>query len=248
MSIVNYYGRGNMQVSARLHNWTENINIRSSHIHICVQALACNNGGIAMKKKNSREKIILAAFEVFSKKGYKATTTKELAKKAGVNEVTLFRIFKNKENLYREMLNYYANIDFISTQIHLEVTGDAHTDLRNFLKAVIQPIPMRNKIIKLIMMDAHSNPIVKKKLNEFPRALYYFFAEYLKTVLPRKYTRDVDIDIASLILLSYLLRYSILDSMIGKDPFNADDEKNIEKFLDIFLYGILNQGADKGDD
>jgi len=201
-----------------------------------------------MKKTDTKAKIINAAFELFSKNGYNATTTRELAKKAGVNEVTLFRLFKSKENLYREMLSYYANIEFIADKVHFEVKGDARTDMRNILEQMIKPIPVRNKIIKLIMLDAHTNPVVKKRLTEFPKGLQKFFTEYLQTIVPEEEARDIDYNMASLILLSYLLRYSILESMIGKDPFNANDDENIEKFLDIFLYGILKPDRMPGGD
>jgi AcrR family transcriptional regulator len=201
-----------------------------------------------LKKKDTKTKIIHAAFEVFSKKGYNSTTTKELAKKAGVNEVTLFRLFKKKENLYKEMLAYYANIEFIADQVHFEIKGDTRKDLRNILEEMITTIPVRNKIIKLIMLDAHTNPIVKKRLTEFPMGLQKFFKEYLQTVIPEESARDIDYDIASLILLSYILRYSILESMIGRDPFGANEDENIDRFLDIFLHGILKPAGTQGGD
>lgn len=48
---------------------------------------------------STREKIQEAAVELFIQKGYSRTTTSAIAKKAGVNELTLFRIFGNKKEL-----------------------------------------------------------------------------------------------------------------------------------------------------
>lgn len=50
------------------------------------------------------ERLLEAAGRVFARTGIKAATTRELAKEAGVNEVTLFRIFQNKAGLLAAVL------------------------------------------------------------------------------------------------------------------------------------------------
>ena len=45
------------------------------------------------------QKIIDAAMTLVRDKGYAVTTTKDIAKLAGVNECTLFRKFKNKKDI-----------------------------------------------------------------------------------------------------------------------------------------------------
>ena len=51
------------------------------------------------------QKIIDAAMTLVRDKGYVATTTKEIAKVAGVNECTLFRKFKNKRDIVLQGVN-----------------------------------------------------------------------------------------------------------------------------------------------
>ncbi len=46
------------------------------------------------------QKIIDATMSLIRDKGYVATTTKDIARLAGVNECTLFRKFQNKKILY----------------------------------------------------------------------------------------------------------------------------------------------------
>jgi AcrR family transcriptional regulator len=50
--------------------------------------------------------ILETAKKLFSQKGFKAVTTREIAEKAKVNEVTIFRHFKNKENLFDSVITY----------------------------------------------------------------------------------------------------------------------------------------------
>jgi len=61
-----------------------------------------------MGKKSARERLIEVAFFLFSEYGYARTTTKDIAKRASVSEVTLFRIFGTKEALFEEVLKRYS--------------------------------------------------------------------------------------------------------------------------------------------
>jgi AcrR family transcriptional regulator len=56
-----------------------------------------------MKKESARERILAAAFELISSKGYLGTSTREIAQQADVAEVTIFRHFASKEKLFDEI-------------------------------------------------------------------------------------------------------------------------------------------------
>ncbi len=49
-------------------------------------------------EEDTRTKILQAALKLFARQGYDGTTTKDLAKSAGVAEGTLFRHFANKKS------------------------------------------------------------------------------------------------------------------------------------------------------
>jgi AcrR family transcriptional regulator len=50
-------------------------------------------------KERTKERILEAALQLFREKGLEQTTTKEISKKAGIAEGTLFNYFKTKEDL-----------------------------------------------------------------------------------------------------------------------------------------------------
>ncbi len=53
------------------------------------------------------EQIILdAGLKEFAKKGYDATTTRTISKEAGFTETTIFRKFRNKKNLYDQVISH----------------------------------------------------------------------------------------------------------------------------------------------
>ncbi len=59
-----------------------------------------------MSARNRKLAIVQAALPLFARKGFAETTTKELAKAAGVSEPLLYKHFPSKEALYLEIQNF----------------------------------------------------------------------------------------------------------------------------------------------
>ncbi|ULR40773.1 MULTISPECIES: TetR/AcrR family transcriptional regulator [Thermus] len=59
------------------------------------------------------ERLLLAALELLAERGYRGATTKEIARRVGVNEVTLFRRFGSKEALLRAALSRFIPAGFL---------------------------------------------------------------------------------------------------------------------------------------
>ncbi len=53
-----------------------------------------------------RRQIIQVAMNLFSAKGFEGTTTREIAKAAGVSEAIIFRHFATKEDLYAAIIDF----------------------------------------------------------------------------------------------------------------------------------------------
>ncbi len=61
-------------------------------------------------QSDTREKILEAALNLFSKHGFHASTTRAIARKADVNEVTLFRLFNSKQELFNNILQHVKQV------------------------------------------------------------------------------------------------------------------------------------------
>lgn len=59
-------------------------------------------------KKSAHDRLLAAALKVFSRDGWQSATTKGIALQAGVNEVTLFRLFGSKEKLLVEVIRQFV--------------------------------------------------------------------------------------------------------------------------------------------
>jgi len=55
---------------------------------------------------SARERLLHAAADLFSRKGYAATSVREIVASAGVSKPVLYYYFKNKEGIYHEIIRF----------------------------------------------------------------------------------------------------------------------------------------------
>jgi AcrR family transcriptional regulator len=105
---------------------------------------------IASPKGSTSERLIQAALEMFSRRGMVATT-REIAEEAGVNEVTLFRLFESKERLLAAVVQEVVRaesealdlVDFEDFDIRRDITlvaevfYDTHYKYKAFLRTIL---------------------------------------------------------------------------------------------------------------
>jgi TetR/AcrR family transcriptional regulator len=59
-----------------------------------------------LSAEDRRRQIVHAAIELFARKGFDGTTTREIAQAAGVSEALIFRHFPTKHDLYRAIIDH----------------------------------------------------------------------------------------------------------------------------------------------
>ncbi len=121
--------------------------------------------------------ILQTSRKLFASKGFKAVTTKEIAKEAGVNELTVFRHFKNKENLFKQIILHYISKPDIS-----EFINENENDLSKYLLGIGNLI----HTIFLENMDLFKLELVERQrmqsmdlINRFPNEIKEGMINYL---------------------------------------------------------------------
>ena len=62
-----------------------------------------------MSGEERKAQIVRDATDLFAKKGFKGTTTREIAGKAGISEAVIFRHFARKEDLYDAIIDFHCS-------------------------------------------------------------------------------------------------------------------------------------------
>ena len=105
-----------------------------------------------MKKEERRAQILDAAMAVFVEKGFNGSTTLEIAKAADVSEVTLFRYFSSKQEIFLSGIEPIL-LSTLKGSIDLSADLSAQAKLEYILFERICLISSHYKIVKLILSE-----------------------------------------------------------------------------------------------
>ena len=175
----------------------------------------------------TEQKIMDAALKIFAKNGYKSSTTKAIAEESGFTEMTLFRKFKTKRNLYDRVLTQKVEI-MIADYKKSVFTHEEFENLRDFLDYFIKTsvkVSMENFEIFYLSVNEENKliePMMADTLN--------FTGEYLKEKIkkPNIDYKTLGLTINSFVYVVNLERYHGRISSFGKPVKDV-----IEDFIEL---------------
>lgn len=99
-----------------------------------------------------------ATLELISQQGIAATSTKDIAAKAGINEVTIFRKYESKESLIKLSITHLLQE---APMRNVQYTGDIATDLQQIVEAYMETQSKYGDIMPLLILQATQEPELK---------------------------------------------------------------------------------------
>jgi AcrR family transcriptional regulator len=191
----------------------------------------------------TRERILQAAAQVFAREGYARATTRTLAAAAGVNEVTLFRHFGNKQNLFAAVIDEYA-ASALTTALEAQLTGDYHQDLLTMGRQVMQLMLERGEAVRLMLCEAEHFPEVRETMAQNPRRLREALSTYLQQQMQRGQVRELHAEAAAQAFWGMFFAYSISLGLLGESVKpTLTTEELVDLFVDIFVRGTIREDA-----
>ena len=106
----------------------------------------------------TRERLLRAAIEVFSTNGFMGASTREIARAAAVNEVTLFRHFQSKEQLLGAVAEYITALKLEALSNQDEWTQDLQLDLLHYAQLHDQMLEENEALIRMFIGEAQRHP------------------------------------------------------------------------------------------
>lgn len=197
-----------------------------------------------MVAQDTAERILDAAAELFAERGYAATTTRAIAERAGVNEVTLFRRFENKAGVLRAIGQRFAERSSERAMRELPDPEDARATLLAIARHEIGESVANGGVALRLAFDARSVPEVAELLGEGPRRNLEALAAYMADRQAAGQLRD---DIAPEVLAeaffsltSSFVMYRMVMGFLDATEDVAGD-KTIEQLLDLFWSGAARK-------
>lgn len=132
------------------------INYVSGHLH---KERVKMNKRLRLSKEERKNQILESALKTFVRSGYSGTTTLEIAKDANISEVTLFRYFNTKEEIFKSAIEPLILKSFEDV-IEVSSTLKPFDKFKVVLKDRIKFVNEFSSVIKLVLMESEINPII----------------------------------------------------------------------------------------
>jgi AcrR family transcriptional regulator len=193
------------------------------------------------RAEETRQRILQAAAQVFAEAGYVRATTRALADAAGVNEVTLFRHFGNKQNLFAAVIEQFGG-PAVTTALEAQLTGDYHQDLLTIGAHLLQLLLERKDALRLMLCEAAHFPEVQAVIVQNPRQIRLVVAEYLRQQIEQGRVRPLHPEVMAQAFMgmffSHAIAAGLLDDSIDPELSNQD---LLAQFVDIFVRGTIQR-------
>ncbi len=190
---------------------------------------------------STKEKILKTAIKLFSQKGYLGATTKEIAKEAGIAEVTLFRYFPSKENLFEETLSVYSFLPVLKGLLPKLTSRPFEEALKIIALEYLNTLESKKYLIKIMHSEVYNYPdkvhkIYHSFINEMIKTLASFFEEYQKKGVLREFNTNS----GAMAFLGMFFSFFNARELHMMKKFKEIEVKNIvEDFIDIFMRGSI---------
>ena len=196
--------------------------------------------------KDTKERILLAALEMFSQNGYAGTNIRELAASLGMGKSSLYRHFESKEEIWNALLDkmiaYYA--EHFGSAEHLPPVPDSLEGLVDMTMGMVnftvhdERIVMTRKVLTLEQYrDVRARELATK---HFLTGLTDMFTHVFTGMMDKGLLRK---DNPKMLAFAYTAPISALIHLCDREPEKTEEAiKQVEAFSRHFIktYGMDN--------
>lgn len=203
-----------------------------------------NEQDLSERSLRKRESILKAATELFLDKGYASTSMDEIAAKAKVSKQTVYKHFRDKETLFRNIVDSTitrASSPFQSIIREAETAPDLSKALRTlarrYIRAVTQPELLRRR--QLVVREAGRHPDLARAYHDgAPSETIRHLAETFGRLAERGDLRAPDPHTAA-VHFAFLILGQTLDMVMFRGTDEIPTTAALEKIADAGTEAFL---------
>jgi TetR/AcrR family transcriptional regulator len=178
---------------------------------------------------------------LFSRRGFEGTTTRGLARKAGISEALLFRHFPNKEALYAAILQRKMEEQVPVLLSDLPVHEGPDVLLKSLAIRVVGLHEKDPSFLRLLLYSAlESHRLSDLFFRKRNLPVIEFLADYFRTTAEQGRMRPVDAETTAFAFMAMVVGF-VQSRILFKIPqvMKEAPEERIGRYVDIFLKGVL---------
>jgi AcrR family transcriptional regulator len=201
------------------------------------------------RSQKSRAQVLDAALELFSHRGYGATSMREIAERAGVSTGNVYHHFKDKETIFRSLLDvYWRAIDDPDFPVNRALTtGSFPENLEEIGRASRESVARYRPYVALIYVDvvefegSHIRKFYSEMAGRFDR-----FVTLHKDEIKLEGKLRPEIQPASAVMLAFrtFLNHFAVELVFGvPDHYGKDTDAAVKEIAGILRHGMLKPQA-----
>ena len=202
-------------------------------------------GSARMAGEERRLQILRVAVKLFSERGFRGTTTKEIAHAAGVSEAMVFRHFATKEELYAAILDHKACASGKFEPAEMAADAIKRKDDRGVFESLAlgaldhhEKDPEFQRLLLHSALEKHE--LAQMFFDEFVRRVYEFLGAYIRERQSDGAFVEVDPAIVVRCFIGMVMHHSLNNNLWDRDRrlLRISNQKAAREFTNILLHGI----------
>jgi AcrR family transcriptional regulator len=194
--------------------------------------------------------ILRVAVRLFSQRGFRGTTTKEIAQAAGVSEAMVFRHFATKEELYTAILDHKACADGIADPCELVTEAVERKDDRAVFETLafsaLEHHEHDREFLRLLLHSAlEGHELAQMFWNRNILQIYEFLGSYIEQRQRDGAFRPIAPKVVVRAFIGMLIHHSLNNNLWDRSRRLLDitNEDAAREFTEILLRGIRHDSA-----
>lgn len=187
--------------------------------------------------EKTKDIILNAAKELFAQKGFYKTTYADIARHAGVNQATVYRGFKTKENIFRSLLEEEYTDITNETYHSIEIQEPIAHKLRRLINTNLK-LTIQSRILKYILHDEYRQ--FRTLFNTKERKALDEIRKLIEEGMEKGEIKNEDPAFLLSVLQSY--RYCLLN-LYKNEKLPLESKYSLEHLIetinDIFIEGFI---------
>lgn len=190
------------------------------------------------EQKNTSERIIEAFIELFRDFGYKGATTRAVAERAGVNEVTIFRHFGNKKGIMDAALESVSYSPFLEKIINEDMVWDLEKDLWKIADSYHRYMVKINDLVLIGFREAQLFPELNDTIVQIPKQLKANLVSYLTEMYNRGKLIETNIEFQAMNFIWLNFGYFLSKSRFGNQVITSSQNEFLKHSIQLFARGL----------
>jgi AcrR family transcriptional regulator len=187
-------------------------------------------------------RIVEAAVQLFAQHGYKGTSTRDISRLARVNEVTLFRYFSRKADLFNAAAESRLSRVRMGRELQSKLVGDEplQVTVPMLTEFLLENFFYSPDVFRLILVAGFEVPGAELMVREYLGPFFDIIHGYFERCSAKGLIGEIDPSIASLSLAGVVSAHRGFTRLFTERELDWNLEKSVPAYAE-FLLGALGQ-------